>query len=102
MLRIWYRPEERREYLERLEADGNVKLAQYFRLSLAEDKPDPILIACKRDYNLLLDGGKTDSALEVWRELVAVNHISEVYNRRVVELIKVAKTAEAIVAIEAF
>jgi tetratricopeptide (TPR) repeat protein len=100
-LRIWYRPKERQEQLERLEGDGEIEKAKYFRMSLAEIKSDPILLACKRDLQKSLDGGDTDTALQVWQELVAENKVSVAENQLVAELINRGESANAITAIEA-
>jgi tetratricopeptide (TPR) repeat protein len=100
-LRIWYRPHERQEYLEQLEADGKLKHAKYFRMSLAEAEFDPILLACKRDLHKSFDDGDTDTALTVWRELVSVNNISESEDRWIVGLINSGQSADALVAVEA-
>jgi tetratricopeptide (TPR) repeat protein/uncharacterized membrane protein len=100
-LRIWYRPHERQEYLEQLEADGRLEHAKYFRLSLADAEFDPILLACKRDLQQSLDGGDIDATLQVWRELVFVNQISEAEDLRIIELIKSGKLDDAVVSIEA-
>jgi tetratricopeptide (TPR) repeat protein len=99
-LRIWFRPHERQEYLEQLEADGKLEHAKYFRLSLANANLDPILLACKRDLQQSIDGGDIDTALQVWRELVCVNQIGEAEERRIVELINSGDSAETIAAIE--
>jgi tetratricopeptide (TPR) repeat protein/uncharacterized membrane protein len=99
-LRIWYRPNERQEYLEQLEADGRLEHAKYFRLSLADVKFDPILLACQKDLQKSLKGGDIDTALIVWRELVSINDISESNNRRITELIDVGKLSESVAVIE--
>jgi tetratricopeptide (TPR) repeat protein len=100
-LRIWYRPNERHEYLERLEAEGKLEHAKYFRLSLAEAEFDPIMLACKRDLQQSLAGSDIDTALQVWRELVCVNQIGEAEEQRIVELINSENSADSIAAIEA-
>jgi tetratricopeptide (TPR) repeat protein len=100
-IRIWFRPNERQEYLERLEADGKLEHAKYFRLSLADSKSDPILLACKHDLQKSLDGGDADSALQIWRELVSTNRIGESEDRRIIELINSGNSANAIAVIEA-
>jgi tetratricopeptide (TPR) repeat protein len=100
-LRIWYRPHERQEYLEQLEANGKLEHAKYFRMSLANAKFDPILLACKRDLQKCLDSGDINAALQVWRELVCVNQICEADGRQIVDLINGENSADAIAAIEA-
>jgi tetratricopeptide (TPR) repeat protein/uncharacterized membrane protein len=100
-IRIWFRPNERQEYLERLEADGNLEHAKYFRLSLTNSKSDPILLAYKRDLQQSIDGGDINVALQVWQELVSINRIGEAEDRQIVELINSGNSADAIVAIEA-
>jgi tetratricopeptide (TPR) repeat protein len=99
-IRIWYRPHERQEYLERLESAGKLEHAKYFRQSLVNAKFDPILLACKRDLQQSLDGGKIETALIVWRELVSANKISSVEDRLIIDLITSSKFTEAIAAIE--
>jgi tetratricopeptide (TPR) repeat protein/uncharacterized membrane protein len=99
-LRIWYRPHERQEYLEQLEADGKLEHAKYFRMSLADVNLDPILLACKRDLQQSIDGGDIDAALQVWRELVCANQIGEAEDRRIVELINSSNSSDTIAAIE--
>jgi tetratricopeptide (TPR) repeat protein len=100
-IRIWFRPNERQEYLERLEADGKLEHAKYFRLSLADSKFDPILLACKRDLQASFDDNNPDSALAVWRELVSVNNISQTDAQRIIQLISSGRSSEALPAIEA-
>jgi tetratricopeptide (TPR) repeat protein len=100
-LRIWYRPHERQEYLEQLEANGKLEHAKYFRLSLANAKFDPILLACQKDLYKYFDDGDTDAALAVWKELVSVNNIGESEDRWIVGLINSDKSADALAVIEA-
>jgi tetratricopeptide (TPR) repeat protein/DNA-binding transcriptional ArsR family regulator len=100
-LRIWYRPKERQELLDKLELDGKLEHAEYFRKSLTDSGLDPILLACQRDLRNSVDDGDADSALNVWRELVAVNHISEADDQRIIEMIDGGQLTEAIEAIEA-
>jgi tetratricopeptide (TPR) repeat protein len=99
-IRIWFRPNERQEYLERLEVDGKLEHAKYFRLSLANDKSDPVLLACKRDLQASFDDNNPDSALAVWRELVSVNNISQTDAQRIIQLISSGRSSEALPAIE--
>jgi tetratricopeptide (TPR) repeat protein len=99
-IRIWFRPNERQEYLDRLEADGKLEHAKYFRLALADAKSDPILLAYQQDLRQSLDGGEIEAALIVWRELVCVNKIGEVSDRLIIDLIASGKSTEAITAIE--
>jgi tetratricopeptide (TPR) repeat protein/DNA-binding transcriptional ArsR family regulator len=99
-LRIWYRPTERQEYLEQLEADGKLEHAKYFRLSLTNANLDPILLACKQDLQKSLNDNDPDSALSVWRELVSVNQIGKVNAQRISDLINSGKSSEALAAIE--
>jgi tetratricopeptide (TPR) repeat protein len=99
-IRIWFRPNERQEYLERLEADGKLEHAKYFRLSLADPKSDPRLLAYKRDLQKSLDDNDPDSALAVWRELVSVNNISKTDDRKIIQLISSDKSSEVLSAIE--
>jgi tetratricopeptide (TPR) repeat protein len=99
-LRIWFRPNERQKYLERLEADGNLEHAKYVQMSLESSKSDPVLIACKHDLQKSLDGGDANTALQVWRELVINNKVCELEDRRIVELISSGKLADAIIRIE--
>ena len=99
-IQIWFRPNERQEYLEQLEADGKLEHAKYFRLSLSDAKFDPILLACKKDLQASLDDNDPDSALAVWRELVSVNNISETDVHRIVQLISSGTSSEALSAIE--
>jgi tetratricopeptide (TPR) repeat protein len=99
-LRIWYRPYERQEYLERLEADGKLEHAKYFRLSLVNPKFDLVLLACKQDLHKSLDDGDTNAALQAWRELVCTNKIGEVADRLIINLITSGKSMEAIRGIE--
>jgi tetratricopeptide (TPR) repeat protein len=99
-IRIWFRPNERQEYLERLEVDGKLEHAKYFRLSLANDKSDPVLLACKRDLQASFDDNNPDSALAVWRELVSVNNISQTDTQRIIQLISSGRSSEALPAIE--
>jgi tetratricopeptide (TPR) repeat protein len=99
-IKIWFRQHERQEHLARLEADGKLEHAKYFRLSLANDKSDPVLLACKHDLQQSLDGGEIEAALIIWLELVSVNKIGEVEDRLIVDLITSGKSTEAITAIE--
>jgi tetratricopeptide (TPR) repeat protein len=100
-IRIWFRPNECQEYLERLESDGKLEHAKYFRLSLADTKLDPILLACKRDLQNFLDSGDIYSALQVWKELVCVNKICEIKDRIISELINSEESPDTILVIEA-
>jgi tetratricopeptide (TPR) repeat protein len=99
-IRIWFRPNERQEYLERLELDGKLEHAKYFWISLINAKFDPIILACKRDLQQSIDSGDIKNAMQVWRELVCLNQIGETENQRIVEMINGGKSYEAIVAIE--
>jgi tetratricopeptide (TPR) repeat protein len=99
-IRIWFRPNERQEYLERLESNGNLEHAKYFRLSLVDLKSDLVFLACKLDLQKSLDGGDIYVALQVWQELVSINQISEAENQRIIELIHSRDSADAIEAIE--
>jgi tetratricopeptide (TPR) repeat protein/uncharacterized membrane protein len=99
-IRIWFRPNERQEYLERLELDGNLEHAKYFQMSLESSKSDPVFLACKHDLQQSLDGGDANTALQVWRELVINNKVCELEDRRIVELISSGKLADAIILIE--
>jgi tetratricopeptide (TPR) repeat protein len=100
-IRIWFRPNERQEYLERLESNGNLEHAKYFRLSLADDKSDLVLLACQRDLRKSLNGGDIKDALQVWRELVCLYNISESEDRRIIKLINSEIPASTIASIEA-
>jgi tetratricopeptide (TPR) repeat protein len=99
-LRIWYRPKELQEHLDKLELAGKLDYAEYFRKSLMDSRLDPILLACQLDLNRFIDNGDTNSALSVWRELVAFNNISEVDDQQIVEMINGSKLTEAIEAIQ--
>jgi tetratricopeptide (TPR) repeat protein len=99
-IRIWFRPNERQKYLERLELDGKLEHAKYFRLSLADTKCDPRLLAYKRDLQASLDDKDPDLALSVWREWVSVNNISKTDAQKIIQLISSGKSSEALSAIE--
>ncbi len=100
-LRIWYRPQERQEHLDKLELAGRLDDAEYFRKSLMDARHDPILMACQRDLKRSIDDADADSALNIWRELVAVNKINESDDQRIVEMIGSGKLMEAIESIDA-
>jgi tetratricopeptide (TPR) repeat protein len=99
-LRIWYRPKERQDYLEQLEADGKLKHAQYFRASLVNIESDPVFLACKKDLKQFFDDENFDAALNVWQELAAINQIGETEKQLVVDLITNKKVNEALTTIE--
>jgi tetratricopeptide (TPR) repeat protein len=99
-IRIWFRPNECQEYLERLEANGELEQAKYFKASLGYNASDPILLACKSDLKKSLDGGDTDSALDVWQELVTINNISECDSQRIIDLINSGKLTDATTEVE--
>lgn len=71
-----------------MESSGKLDHAEYFRLALADERQDPLLSACLNDLHKSIDGKDGFAALQVWRELAAVNHIDEQEYQRIVGLIE--------------
>jgi tetratricopeptide (TPR) repeat protein len=99
-IRIWFRPNERQEHLARLEADGRLEHAKYFRSALADYESDPVLLASKKDLEQSLNGGDVSTALQVWRELVSTNNIDQTDSQQIIEMINRGKSTEVITAVK--
>lgn len=73
-LRLWYSPEEIESRLEMLGGEPCLE-SDYLnraRHELLSNTDDPRVVACKADYNLLVDKGDLKSALAVADELIAI------------------------------
>jgi tetratricopeptide (TPR) repeat protein len=100
MIRIWYRPDEIKAQFDLLMLSGNVVHARYFKLALEDSRPNPIVLACDRDFQKYLEIGDAKSALQVWKEFTHIQNISLDRSQLIADLIIAEKFDEAIVAIQ--
>jgi tetratricopeptide (TPR) repeat protein len=87
MIRIWYRPEEIKAQFDRLSSLGDAEHARYYQLALEDSRPNPIVLACDRDFQKYLEIGDAKSALKVWQELDYVQNVSDEISQTLHDLI---------------
>ena len=74
-LRLWHSREELQERLSLLEPDAALEREYFLRvLQAAEEKPDPRVAACLKDYRAYAEAGDFTRALQVAEELVEIRN----------------------------
>jgi tetratricopeptide (TPR) repeat protein len=99
-IRVWFRPQQQQEYLERLEAAGMLEHAAYFRQARSDASPHPVLLACIKDLQRSLEDKDGSTALQVWAELADFNGVSEVDRQRIADIIKIGDPNQVLAEIQ--